>query len=241
MSPLIYDEDETFLGTKALEGIVGSTAYGLATKDSDKDYLGIYVADRFAVLGLDGPQAVQKTRIGKNPDSTHHEIGKYLSLALKCNPTVLELMWLPTYTFESEVGTALINQRQYFLSESYVRNAYGGYAKQQADRLINRSKDGKEGFSSDVKKRTKKHARHCMRLILQGIDLLEKGEIQVNISEHRDFLFDMGELAAKDPQVFYRCFEVMLDEFNKVESRLPQHPNREAVNQFLVKVRTGGL
>jgi predicted nucleotidyltransferase len=220
-----------------LQGVVGSTAYGLAGPDSDRDHLGIFLAPLDAVLGLHGPQAVQASAVSSNPDSTLHEIGKYVSLALKCNPTVLELLWLPSYLIETDAGTALIAQRQYFLSEKYVRAAYGGYAKQQADRLMNRHKEGKEGFSSDIRKRTEKHGRHCMRLMVQGMELLQHGEMTVNVSEHRDFLFEMGELAATNPELFYRCFEEILDEFDNRETKLPQSPYPELINDFLIKTR----
>lgn len=234
-------EQPTLLGNWVLSGIVGSTAYGLAGPNSDKDYLGVYVADLDRVLGLEGPQAVQDSRVNKDPDTTWHELGKYLSLALRCNPTVLELLWLPSYELESEVGTALVNQRQYFLSENYVRSAYGGYAKQQADRLVQRHKEGKEGFSSDIRKRTAKHARHCARLLHQGAQLLETGEIQINVSEHRDTLFSYGDIAAKDPERFYKIFEYLLAKFNAIESKLPQQPDREKINAFLVKARRAQL
>lgn len=223
--------------TTLLQGIVGSTAYGLAGPDSDQDYLGIFRASTGDVLGLAGAEAVQESRVAKNPDSTLHEVGKYLSLALRCNPTVLELLWLPKYTVETEEGTAIIAQRQYFLSEKYVRNAYGGYAKQQADRLVQRYTEGKEGFSSDIKKRTKKHARHCIRLLLQGEQLLKDGEIQIDVSEHRDRLFALGDVAAKDPQEFYEIFQRAIDYFNRIESKLPEKPDREKIDNLLVRIR----
>lgn len=224
-----------------LQGIVGSTAYGLAGPDSDKDTLGIYLAPLDSVLGLGGAQAVSESHVTTEPDVTLHELGKYLSLALRCNPTVLELMWLTSYTVESDAGTALVAQRQYFLSDGYVRNAYGGYAKQQADRLVQRYKEGKDGFSSDVKKRTKKHARHCARLLHQGAQLLETGEINIDVSAHRDTLFSYGDIAAKDPEKFYKIFEYLFDQFNKIETKLPMHPDRDKIDAFLVKVRRGEL
>src|SRR4051812_45488267 len=150
-----------------LEGIVGSRAYGLAREGSDVDHLGIfaYRTNEFWVLSQptetvthSGPQYTE--------DRTYHEVGKYLRLALQCNPTILELLWLPDelivqHEFE---GSALRVIRRSFLSEQRVRDAYGGYAVQQAERLRRRNLEGKEGFSSDTARRTAKHARHCFRL-----------------------------------------------------------------------------
>jgi hypothetical protein len=224
-----------------LQGVVGSTAYGLAGPNSDEDKLGIFLAPLDSVLGLEGAEAVKESLVTTEPDSSLHELGKYLSLALRCNPTVLELMWLPKYTVETEVGTSLVLHRQYFLSEGYVRNAYGGYAKQQADRLLSRYREGKDGFSSDVKKRTAKHARHCARLLHQGEQLLKTREIVLDVSQHRDVLFAYGDIAAKDPEKFYRIFESMFEQFNNTTSKLPLSPDRDKINAFLVKVRKGEL
>src|SRR3712207_6802639 len=75
-----------------LQGIVGSTAYGLAREGSDVDRLGVFVTPTEELFYIAAPR---QTIVTHKPDQTLHEIGKYVSLALKCNPTILELMWLP--------------------------------------------------------------------------------------------------------------------------------------------------
>src|SRR5437868_11290114 len=57
-----------------LLGVVGSTAYGLDTESSDKDYLGIYQAPTRMLLGLREPAG---TYVEHQPDDrTLHELGK---------------------------------------------------------------------------------------------------------------------------------------------------------------------
>ncbi len=56
-----------------LEGITGSTAYGLATPDSDVDKHGIYQASTHEVLGLFPPK---ETVVTNDPDITYHEVAK---------------------------------------------------------------------------------------------------------------------------------------------------------------------
>ena len=107
-----------------LEAVVGSTAYGLATPDSDIDMLGVYVAPTEKILGL---KSVQETIITKNPDKAIHEVGKFIHLAIQCNPTILELLFLEEYTTLTEEGKLLVDNRQAFLSKK-IFNAYGGYA-----------------------------------------------------------------------------------------------------------------
>ena len=90
-----------------LSGIVGSTAYGLATEDSDVDRLGVFAAPTERLVGLHPPQP---SVVSSKPDATFHEAGKFAALALKVNPTITELMWLPDDLYETRtgLGSALI-------------------------------------------------------------------------------------------------------------------------------------
>lgn len=229
-------------GTLILEGIVGSTAYGLAHPDSDIDRLGVYVAPIDTVLGLDGPTATggkKATTVTHNPDRTCHEIGKYLGLALQCNPTVMELLWLPQWETRTVAGALLVQLRQAVLHTSRVRAAYGGYAVEQAKRLTRRSGEGKPGFAAD-QPRPAKHGRHCARLLLMGQWLLEHGELMVDVGFYRTELFEVGEMAAAaNPAAFLRYFERAKRRLDEVESVLPDRPDRKLVNDTLVEIRRG--
>ncbi|WP_424640141.1 nucleotidyltransferase domain-containing protein [Embleya sp. AB8] len=224
-----------------LMGVVGSTAYGLATAESDEDLLGVYLADTREVLGLDGATVTSGSRVTTQPDVTMHELGKYCSLALKCNPTVTELLWLPEYRVETEAGRRLRALRGSFLSTEYVRSAYGGYALQQAKRLLGRHEAGKEGFSADTAKRTAKHGRHCLRLLLQAQQLLRTGELTLDVSAHRDDLFATGRLAAEHPEAFAARFEQEKATLDALDSVLPDHPDRAAVDGLVVALRVAAL
>lgn len=108
-----------------LSGIVGSTAYGLAGPDSDVDRLGVFAAPTMALVGLRTPP---ETRVTSKPDSTLHEARKFCLLALSCNPTASELMWLPDNLYEvrTALGDDLIGIRRSFLCAKRTRNAYFG-------------------------------------------------------------------------------------------------------------------
>jgi len=92
---------------------------------------------------------------------------KFIRLAAKANPTVLEIFYLDDYTIITPVGQMLIDHRATFLSKT-IYASYGGYAIAQARRLNYRG----DSFSSDTKHRYSKHARHCFRLLQQGRQLL---------------------------------------------------------------------
>jgi hypothetical protein len=221
-----------------LRGTVGSQAYGLAHEGSDVDKAGIYLAPVKTVLGLRGPQAVSDSLHTNDPDVTLHEAGKFVGLALQANPSVLEILFLSEYDTLTPAGQDLIDHREIFLSAKNIRARYGGYVKAQVERLIRRNEEGKEGFSSDVRARTEKHGRHCIRLIFQASDLLRDGTMNVNVGEYRRAIFLLGERAARDPQSFHKLVtETLLPSLDKIDTQLPEEPDREAAEELLVRLR----
>ena len=218
-----------------LSGIVGSTAYGLATDDSDVDRLGVFAARTERLLGL---HPVQQSVVSSKPDATYHEAGKFAALALKVNPTITELMWLPDELYETRTGqgSALIAIRRSFLSRKAVRNAYLGYATQQFRRLENR---GDGSFSADTRKRTAKHARHLYRLHAQGIMLWQTGHLTVRLP-HGDAVLcrAFGEdVAAGDLEAGRRVIAWAEHIFDTSQTPLPERPDESAAEAWLQEVR----
>lgn len=223
-----------------LLGVVGSTAYGLATESSDEDLLGVYVADAREVCGLRGPSALTKSRVTHEPDVTLHELYKFATLALKCNPTVSELLWLDGYKVLTDEGRALIGIREAFLSTGYVRSAYGGYALQQSRKLLARH-DAAEGTAANLPTRTAKHARHCLRLLRQARGLLATGYLTVDMTPQRDELFAAGELATRDVRAFAELFEREMAVLDTIGSVLPDRPDADRVEALLIELRMASL
>lgn len=203
-----------------LQGTVGSTAYGLNGPDSDIDTLamGTYQTQEFFKLA-----APKESMVTHSPDMTIHEAGKYCRLALKCNPTVTELMWLDDYDIVTYWGAELIDIRNTFLSEKYVREAYLGYAKSQLTRLQDRDH-----------KRATKHAMHMARLTNQGYELYTTGKVTIKV---------------QDPQ-WYHNFKLLdrsdwIDWFNKEEAKfraakcvLPAEADTDPAEQWLLDLRS---
>lgn len=218
-----------------LEGIVGSHAYGMATPESDEDRLGIFMAPLSQVVGLHWNNN-KETIVHSAPDKTYHELGKFCRLALKANPTITELLWLPEYTVRSFVGRELIQLRDKFLSTHYVQDAYRGYSKQQVKKLVERQ----SSFSSSTKNRTAKHGRHCIRLLYQGMELLATGNLTVKLGASvSDYCREMGELAASNVKKFVEEWESLDGVFRDVvkDSVLPEKADMASINDFLVKTR----
>lgn len=227
--------------TTILQGVVGSTAYGLATEDSDVDRLAVHVAPVEDLLAW-GLTKGQESRVQHEPDITSHDIGKYLRLALRGNPTILELMWLPKYEVITEHGQDLLLHANAVLSARAVRDSYGGYAMQQMKRLLNR---GDGSFSADTRKRKPKHARHCFRLLLQGEALLRTGRVEVVLSpEQTRLVWAVSELAANnEDEALQERFDVYNGRLDEAYGRtvLPEHPDEPRVRALLLKVRRDHL
>jgi len=222
-----------------LEGVTGSTAYGLATESSDVDIKGIYLLPTDKVLSL-GFNQDKTTKNHTDPDWEYHEIGKYMNLVMKGNPTYTEVLFLNEYTIKTKVGQLLIDNRDAFLSTKAVMNAYRGYALSQAKKLNNRTAQGMDGYDSSMKNRFAKHTRHCFRLLMQAKQLLETGTLDVRVTpEQREWLFEMGE---KSPNEVVEEFMRQDKEFENVKSILPDKPDKERLNAILIAIRmTDGI
>lgn len=217
--------------TVLLQGVVGSTAYGLAHAGSDVDRLGVFAAPTRAFHGLHAPAP---TRTTTGPDGTWHEAGKYARLALACNPTVLELLWLDQHDISGQHGADLIAIRGAFLSARRVRDAYLGYATQQFRKLEARAD---RTFSSDTRLRTAKHARHLARLTIHGADLWRTGQLEIRLADPQQ-VADFGEqVAAGNLDVARQALAQAEATFNVDHTPLPDRPDETAVERWLLAVR----
>lgn len=222
-----------------LGGVVGSTAYGMATADSDVDRLGVRLASVDELHGLHPPILRHNATISSHdPDTVVHEALKFCHLALGCNPTVIELLWLDEYEVRTHEGDQLIELRSSFLSRRAVRKVYLGYATEQFRRLRER---GGRSFSADTAKRTAKHARHMRRLLTQGCELLTTGRLRVRLTPGEAATTrEFGErVAAGDVEEADRQLRIAEDIMNAGESvsPLPAEPDRRAVERWLQNAR----
>lgn len=224
-----------------LEGIVGSTAYGMATADSDLDRIGVFMEPVRTLLSLSGLRAEQeswKAPKEEEGDRTLHELGKFCRLVLAGNPTYTELLWLPDdlYLRRSLVGLDLIAMREQFLSAQASRSAYLEYATQQFRKLERR---GDGTFSSDTRNRTAKHGRHMARLLYQGYRLWTTGGVVIRLPPEqvrlcRDIGEQVGQGRLDGARQLLAHYEHLYDTTPTV---LPERPDREAVDRWLISVR----
>lgn len=201
-----------------LVGTVGSTAYGLNRPDSDIDTLGVFVYPLEKYIHIED---YQQSIVTHDPDKTMHEARKYCRLALKCNPTVTELMWLDDYQVITECGKELIKIREKFLSERYVREAYLGYAKSQLTRLRDRDH-----------KRATKHAMHMARLVNQGMELYTTGKVTIKVADPDWY----NSFKLREPEDWIAWYEKKEAAFRASKCVLPEYPDTDAANYWLENV-----
>jgi predicted nucleotidyltransferase len=210
--------------------VTGSRAYGLSQEASDTDRRGIYLPPAELHWSLYGvPEQLE------NPDTeeVYWELQKFLTLALKANPNVLECLYTPIVEHASELAGELLSMRAAFLSRM-VYQTYNGYVLSQFKKL-----------QADLRNKGEvkwKHVMHLTRLLLAGITTLREGHVPVDVGAHREAL-----LAIKRGEVPFEEIErwrlSLHKEFDAAAegTTLPERPDYERANALLIKARRSAL
>lgn len=224
-----------------LKVIVGSQAHGLATPESDYDYRGVFVVPTIEILKLGGHTEHTSWIEGKD-DDTSWEIGHFLFLATKCNPTILETFLAPAIWNDNATGTLLGNsdaKKQllygeelrklfpYIWNSNDVKNAFIGYGLNQRKKFLD-NKDGKPN----------KFAAAYLRSLYNAYELLTTGTFTVKIIDT-----EVGNYVKRFKEGNYSPGEVIDQCLNwqrlveKAAEENPKEANLEPVNEFLLGVR----
>jgi uncharacterized protein len=207
---------------------VGSRAFGLASADSDDDLRGIYLPPARLQWSLRRlPEQLEYA--DQTQDEVYWELEKFLRLALKANPSVLETLWTPLVLLANETAQELRAMREAFLSK-HVYKTYSGYVLSQFRRMANAHK-AKGAYKP-------KHAMHLIRLLYSGIAALESGDIRIDVAEHREELLHIRNNGLPFEEVKQRAME--LDErFQRAfeQTNLPEQPDYSQVDDFLIRAR----
>jgi hypothetical protein len=207
---------------------VGSKAFGLACDESDDDLRGIFLPPARLHWSL-RRMPEQLEFADQERDEVYWELEKFLRLALKANPSVLETLWTPLVLLADETAQELRAMRQAFLSK-HIYKTYSGYVLSQFRRMANAYKD--KGTYKP------KHAMHLIRLLYSGIAALQTGEIRIDVGQHRAELLEIRAGTVPFEEVKRRA--LALDEqFQQVFERtaLPEQPNYQRIDDFLIRAR----
>ncbi len=162
-------------------------------------------------------------------DECYWELQKFLTLALKANPNVLEVLNSPLVEFAAPLGRELLDLREAFLSK-LVYQTYNGYVMSQFKKL-----------EQDLRSRGAikwKHAMHLVRLLLSGITVLRERRVPMAVTEHKPRLIAIraGEVSWEEVNTWRLDLHREFDEAYRATT-LPDRPDYEAANTFLVKAR----
>lgn len=118
-------------GRLLYEYIRGSHLYGLNVETSDVDTSGVFICSPNELLGLgfDYKEQVSDER----HDNTWYEIGNYLKLLLKSNPTALESLFVPKDKIIGEVHPymqIILDNKNEFITKDCFTPLFG-YAREQ--------------------------------------------------------------------------------------------------------------
>jgi predicted nucleotidyltransferase len=206
--------------------VIGSQAYGLAEAESDVDRRGIYLPPADAHWSLYGvPEQLENEAM----QEAYWEIQKFLVLALKANPNVLECLYSPLVETATPLAHELLAMRSAFLSR-LVYQTYNGYVLSQFKKM-----------QSDIRNHGSvkwKHVMHLIRLLLSGIGVLRHGVVPVAVGEHRDRLLAIrrGDVAWEEVEEWrlnlHREFNAAFE-----ATALPKRPDYERANAFLISAR----
>jgi predicted nucleotidyltransferase len=205
--------------------IVGSTAFGLNQPGSDVDRRGFYLppADlHWALAGV--PEQLETEQ-----EECYWEIEKFVRLALKANPNVLECLYSPLIETCAPIAAELIGMRDIFLSQ-YIHRTYNSYVLSQFKKL-----------EQDLRNQREirwKHVMHLIRLLLSGVEVLRRGFVPLRVDGYRERLLAIrrGEVPWEEVEDWRLALHRELD--RELDStRLPAHPDFGRANTFLLHAR----
>jgi len=114
--------------------ISGSIGYGTNLDNSDIDLRGVTIERKENMYGFQSFEQFEDTET----DTVIYGLKKFVSLALKGNPNILELLGTKDehILYMNKYGKALRNNKELFLSRRII-NTFGNYATAQLRRLQN--------------------------------------------------------------------------------------------------------
>ncbi len=212
------------MSTVLLSAVVGSHAYGLATPTSDTDRRGVYAPPTEAFWGFTKPPTSVD---GPEPEQLTWEVEHFCALALRSNPTVLDLLVSPHVEVCTPLGAELKALLPAFLS----RRAAVSFERATTSQLARATAAAEPRW---------KQVMHAIRLTLVCHNLLRTGNLDVNADPHRDRLLAVKAGAVPLADCLAWAARLRTD-MAATTSPLPEHPDTARVESWLVSVRRRSL
>jgi predicted nucleotidyltransferase len=228
-------EDHTLI----LQLTAGSHMYGTNTAESDIDTRGVFMPNINFLLGT---QEIKQIRDEVN-DKKHYAFGYFM---LKLREGIMDphdWLWAPeeSYSYISDIGKRLIENRKKFLSTNiankifgYMNSAYKRITRRNVNAMGAKRKANFEQHGYDTK-----DASHAVRLAMQGFLLLTKGVFYPRLpDEYLDIV-----KAIKAGKMGLNRVRQLIDEWMEYLEKAKEGNNAEIprsaddyTNEFTVKI-----
>lgn len=209
-----------------LQALVGSRAHGLHTESSDYDWRGIHVIPTSKILSL-GYKHSPTQWIEGDQDETSYEIGHFLQLATKANPSVLEVLMSDQVRMTSPYATMLRDSFPYMYDPKDAYNAFAGYSCNQRKKLL-----------EDHLGRKFKFGVAYIRTAYNLTELFKKGRFSLRVEDNyvRNVLLEVRAGAFSDGQIIDKA-ESYIKEAKELLPSVKNRQNLDLVNNLLLRIR----
>jgi len=220
---------------------------------SDNDLIGFVTPPLTHIIGLNNAPPDkweqfehQSSEEDGDWDVIVYSMDKVVRLMLKCNPNLMEILWIP----DNKIITRkwqyqLLRSNRHLFSSKLAYESFGKYALGQLHRMKNgghtrdmgaKRKEMVDNFGYDTK-----NASSLILLLRQGTEFLRTGEIicdRTNIDA--DYLTEI-----KRGKYSLSAIQDMAEGLQKeltsawLASTLPTQPDREAIDKLLIQLMAG--
>lgn len=216
--------------------IAGSHAYGTADKNSDIDIRGFIVRSAEDIL-LSKDFESKRMSAG---DICFYSFDKFVAMLAEANPNIIEFFGIHRDAELGVVGKKIQENQAVFISKKIATTFFGFASSEQ--RRLDKMVHNQVGVTPE---KISKCQYHFCRTCRMGAEALLTGEIltdRTNIDaeelkdiKHGCFLKQTGLQIEVDLE-WYRLEHREIERLLKAEflSKLPQTPNYEKINQFIM-------
>ena len=226
--------------------VSGAHIYGFPSPDSDVDLRGCHQLKLANIVGLSRPtETIDRSGFhnGIEVDLVSHDIGKYFALLVKNNGYILEQVFSPLVVKGQEFLDKLRPLAKNCITKNHYFHYRGFFGTQL--KLIEKQNPV-----------TAKAVLYAYRVLCTGIHLMQTGVVETDLRVlakklNLDFIEELIAAKVAEKVEFKFDLDHHLQQLTHLEnemenaysnSELPENPQREPVNDFLVQLRlTGGI
>jgi len=223
----------------------GSVAHGTFVPNTnpnsidDKDILGVAIPPKEYFFGLRNFE--QFERFEQYWDVLIYDFKKFVNLLIRSNPNVMQLLWTPQHhIIKSTPEFEMLVQNRHLFANKGLYKSFCGYAYGQLKKMENMAYNGymgeKRKFLVDKYGYDCKNAQHLIRLLRQGIEFLETGELVVERPDASELIqIKTGQWTLDRVKTVADGLFKKMEDVSKT-STLPEHPDTEGIEKLVNQI-----